>query len=76
MEIARERMGPGPVLLGNFDPVSFVLDGTPDTVYAACAWCHERAGKRYIVGPGCEVPPGTPAENIHTMVRYAREATA
>lgn len=74
MGIARERMGPGPVLLGNFDPVSVVLDGTPDTVYAACRWCHEQAGRRYIVGPGCEVPPGTPAENVHTMVRYAHEA--
>lgn len=74
MELARERMGAGPVLLGNFDPVGVVLDGTPDRVYEACRWCHTQAGRRYIVGPGCEVPPGTPSENVEAMVRYAHEA--
>jgi len=28
------------------------------------------------VGPGCEVPRGTPAANLVAMIRYAREHSA
>jgi uroporphyrinogen-III decarboxylase len=30
-------------------------------------------GPFHIVGAGCEMPPVTSAENLRTMVRYARE---
>jgi len=74
MENARPEMGPEPILLGNFDPVSVLYNGTPQQVYEACRQCHEWAGERYIVASGCETPPDTPEENIRAMVRYAREA--
>jgi MtaA/CmuA family methyltransferase len=70
---ARAAMGPDQVLLGNLDPVRTLRDGTPDSVYAAVAECHAEAGSRYIVGAGCEVPRGTPVENIRAMARYAAE---
>jgi len=69
----REKMGPGQVLLGNLDPVRVLKDGTPDSVYEAIGECHRQAGGRFIVGPGCEVPRGTPPANLQALVRYARE---
>ena len=69
----RAAMGPDQVLLGNLDPVRALLDGTPESVYAAVAECHMQAGSRYIVGAGCEIPRGTPVENVRAMARYAAE---
>jgi MtaA/CmuA family methyltransferase len=69
---ARRRIGPDPVLLGNFDPVAVVKDGTPETVGAACAAAHAAAGEPYIVGAGCEIPPGTPPANLRALSNYAQ----
>lgn len=68
---ARAAMGPQPVLLGNLDPVRVLRDGTPETITAAVAQCHREAGSRYILGAGCEVPRGTPHENVMALTRYA-----
>lgn len=73
MAEARERLGPGQVVLGNLDPVRDLRNGTPQSVYAEVAECHRQAGPRYIVGAGCEVPRDTPAANVHALVRYARQ---
>jgi len=70
---ARAAMGADQVLLGNLDPVRTLRDGTPESIYAALAECHSHAGARYIVGAGCEVPRGTPEENMRAMARYAAE---
>lgn len=73
LSAARAAMGPDQVLLGNLDPVRALHDGTPESVYAAVAECHAQAGSRYIVSAGCEVPRGTPPENLRAMARYAAE---
>ena len=73
MAEGRAAMGPSQVLLGNIDPVRVLRDGTPESVYAAIGECHRAAGERYIVGAGCEVPRGTPEENLLALTRYARE---
>jgi MtaA/CmuA family methyltransferase len=75
MSEGREIMGPQQVLLGNLDPVRVLKEGTPESVYEAVGDCHRQAGDRFIVGPGCEVPRGTPPANLLAMVRYAREHT-
>jgi MtaA/CmuA family methyltransferase len=69
---ARSQLGSEPVILGNFHPVEILLQGTPDSVWSACAECHRLCGDRHIVAPGCEVPPGTPRENLEAMFSYAR----
>ncbi len=69
---ARRAMGPDQVLLGNIDPVSVLMNGTPDSITAATAQCHQEAGSRYIVGAGCEVPRKTPPENLLALRDYAR----
>ena len=71
---ARAKMGTRQVLLGNLHPVHVVRDGTPEGIKQALAECRRQAGRRYIVGAGCEVPRGTPAENLLAMRDYAREA--
>lgn len=69
---ARQKMGANQVLLGNLNPVTTLLNGTPETVTAGIAECHRQAGARYIVGAGCEVPRNTPPENLRALCEYAR----
>jgi MtaA/CmuA family methyltransferase len=68
----RAQMGAKQVLLGNIHPVHVLRNGTPESITAAIAECHRQAGPAYIVGAGCEVPRGTPAENMMAMTNYAR----
>ncbi len=71
MSEGRQKMGPEQVLLGNITPVQVLRNGTTAGVSAAVAECHRQAGPRFIVGPGCEVPRDTPAENLRAMCEYA-----
>jgi MtaA/CmuA family methyltransferase len=70
---AREVLGPDAVILGNVNTVEAMLAGTPEDVYAAAAHCHRVCGPKHVVGTGCEVPPETPAQNLHALVAYARD---
>lgn len=69
---ARQKMGENQVLLGNLNPVTVLMNGTPETVNAGIAECHRQAGARFIVGAGCEVPRDTPPENLKALCEYAR----
>ncbi len=69
---ARQKMGPNQVLLGNLNPVTVLRNGTAAGVTAEVTACHQQAGSRFIVGAGCEVPRGTPRENIEALTRFAR----
>jgi MtaA/CmuA family methyltransferase len=68
---AREKMGPGQILLGNLDPVSVVRDGNPEQIYKAIEKCHNEAGGNFIVGAGCEITRDTAAENLRVLTDYA-----
>jgi MtaA/CmuA family methyltransferase len=68
----RQAMGPGQVLLGNIDPVRALRHGTPESITGLLAECYEAAGPRYIVAAGCEVPRGTPLENLRALTDFAR----
>lgn len=72
LEDARREMGPDQVLLGNIHPVEQLCHAAPEGVREALAECHRQAGPRYIVGAGCEVPRGTPPDNIRAMAGYAK----
>ena len=67
----REQMGSGQVILGNTNPVAVLRDSTPEQVTKAVAECHQQAGPRFIMGPGCEVPRDTPEANLRALVEYA-----
>ena len=69
---ARELIGPDVVLMGNFDPVRELYRSTPEKVLEAVRGSHRVLGDPYILAAGCEVPPGTPRENVEAMFEYAR----
>jgi MtaA/CmuA family methyltransferase len=68
---ARAQMGSGQILLGNINPVSVLKNGTPDQISAALTQCRTDAGPNYIVGAGCEIPRGTPFENVAVFSSFA-----
>lgn len=68
---ARQQM-PDQLICGNLDPVKTLRAGTPETITAAVAECHRAAGRRFVVGAGCEVPRDTAAANVLAMRNYAR----
>ncbi|MFA6291921.1 MAG: uroporphyrinogen decarboxylase family protein [Victivallales bacterium] len=71
MKHAREKTGKKQILLGNINPVTVLKNGSPDLVFAELRKCYEEAGPKYIVGAGCEVPRGTPDENVKTFAEFA-----
>jgi uroporphyrinogen-III decarboxylase len=73
LEVARAALGLNRVILGNVATIADMLEGTPEQVYEASSRCHKTCGRFHIVGTGCEMPPATAPENLHAMVRYARE---
>ena len=75
LRLAREKLGANIPILGNIEPVKYLLESTPNEVYQGLSECHQIVGRKYVVGPGCEVPPGSPYENVRVMMAYA-EATA
>ena len=64
---ARRTVGPDVALAGNFDPATILLRGSPDDVAAAARKCLAQGGSRFVLQPGCEVPPGTPEENLRAF---------
>jgi len=64
---ARAAAGAAQVLLGNVDPVRVVCRGTAEEVRQALAECRAAAGPAWISGAGCEVPRGTPDENLRAF---------
>jgi uroporphyrinogen decarboxylase len=81
LALARGRI----TLRGNLDPSSVFRFGTPAEVDAAVTALlaaldtGEEKGLpgRWIAGSGCDIPPGTPAENIRAFVeRMRRDGTS
>jgi len=75
VSLARERMGPQQIVMGNIDPVRTLRDGTPETIWQELHECHRQAGERFVVGAGCEIPRDTPAENVRVLSEYARSSS-
>jgi len=61
---AREKFGPDICITGNFDPVAVLLEGTPDDIKRHIEEEEKDGGDKYMICPGCEVPPDTPLENM------------
>jgi len=72
---ALERTGEATILAGNLDPTAVFRLGTPDTARHATRELLERTrhAPSLIVSPGCDVPPGTPLENLTAFVEAVRE---
>ena len=67
MKQARAVVGPDVALCGNIDPVAGVLAGTPADIRATVHRTYDEVGNPFMVGAGCEIPPGTPNENLRAL---------
>jgi MtaA/CmuA family methyltransferase len=63
----RASLGSGVAITGNLDPVSAVRNGTPALIREAVRRAYESVGNPYLVNAGCEIPPGTPPENLRAL---------
>ncbi len=64
---ARGLVGPDVTLCGNFNPAGALFEGTPEEVAETARECLKTGGDKFILMPGCEVPPATPEENIRAF---------
>lgn len=71
-QLAREKMGPDAIILGNISTVAVMEKGTPEDVRQAAAACYRALGPRFILGAGCEVPRTTSVANMDALCDYAR----
>jgi MtaA/CmuA family methyltransferase len=72
---ARTVIGGRACVIGNIDPVTVLLQGTPERVRAAADECLAVVGdgSGYILGSGCIVPRIAPFENVRAMVDAVRQ---
>jgi uroporphyrinogen-III decarboxylase len=71
LQVARQRMGPDTIILGNIPTVEIMEQGTAEQVRAAAAECHKACGEKHIISAGCEVPRSTPIANMDALTDYA-----
>lgn len=64
---------PGQVFSGKADPVSVIQDGTSDQIRETVLEDFMKADGRCIISAGCEITPGTSAENMKAFLKAARE---
>ncbi|MCC5836026.1 MAG: uroporphyrinogen decarboxylase family protein [Opitutales bacterium] len=64
---ARQLIGPGITLCTNLDPSGLVCHGNPETIRAAVLKAVSRLGNPCMINAGCEIPSGTPEENLRAL---------
>ena len=67
MEEARRKLGSQVVITGNIDPVKEILNSSPDKIRQAFSSIYKKIGNPYFVNGGCEIPRGTPPENLKAL---------
>ncbi|MBN1804537.1 MAG: uroporphyrinogen decarboxylase family protein [Sedimentisphaerales bacterium] len=67
LSTARELAGDKVTLCGNINPAGVLFEGSPRDVADAARQCLKDVPERFILMPGCEVPPATPEENIRAF---------
>jgi uroporphyrinogen decarboxylase len=74
LEQCRTGFGGKTAFGGNMIPVAIRQRENPEGVALACEECITRAGEEpgFLLMPGCDIPPATPAENIKTMTQTGR----
>ena len=67
MSTVRDAVGNRVTIAGNMDPVTVVRNGTPAAIKTAILSAYEEVGNPYMVNAGCEIPAGTPTENLRAL---------
>ena len=63
----RKVLGDKVTIAGNMDPVAVIKNGRPETIRKALDESYAAAGNPFMVNPGCEIPSGTPYENLKAL---------
>ncbi|MGE5198651.1 MAG: uroporphyrinogen decarboxylase family protein, partial [Rhodospirillaceae bacterium] len=73
---AKRQLGRRLFIKGNLDPVGTLLNGTPESCFAAALdrLAAAKAGGGYILSSACSAAPHTPPENIAQLARAVEEA--
>lgn len=67
LDKVRKVLGAKVAIGGNLDPVNDILRGNPESIRAKLAHCYASAGHPFVVNAGCEIPSGTPRENLRAL---------
>jgi len=70
---AAEIFGGQAGLVGNFDPVSIMLNGSEQEIEEAVLRCLNEGGAKSFSAAGCEIPDGTPVDHLKLHARVLRE---
>ena len=73
LKTAVEKIKGKALVCGNFDPVSVLLEGDPETVKTHVRECLSIGGQDIIISAGCEVPKNTPIENLMAVSEVLSE---
>jgi uroporphyrinogen decarboxylase len=57
-------------VLGGIDHETFNRVGPDEIERELAAALQQTGGRRYLVGPGCSIPPDTPPENLKAVMTY------
>jgi MtaA/CmuA family methyltransferase len=69
MTTVRDTVGKKVCLAGNIDPVNGILYGDPETIHQQFTDIYHAVGHPYMVNAGCEIPSGTPVENLKAVCK-------
>ena len=71
---AAQTVGEDIALIGNINPTAVIKDGSADLVRQATTDLLEkmRPYPNFILSTGCDLPPGTPLENMKTLMQTGR----
>jgi len=67
LERARALAGADVTLCGNINPAGVLFEGSPEDVASVARECLNEVPDKFILMPGCEVPPATPEKNIRAF---------
>jgi MtaA/CmuA family methyltransferase len=67
LKTVRDAVGTRVAIAGNLDPVGVVKNGTPADIREAVRSAYAEVGNPFLVNAGCEIPSGTPIENMKAM---------
>ena len=70
LALTRQRLGPQAVLLGNFDPVATLSQGTPELIAKTVADIAQAGAS--AIWPGCDLWPEIPDENFAALMESAQ----
>jgi MtaA/CmuA family methyltransferase len=64
---AREILGGRVTISGNLNPVDGIMKSTPQRIRDQFRALYDAVGNPYFVNAGCEIPRGTPVENLRAL---------